>query len=103
MTDAEIEQVFEELQHNQTDLSSIVSMNPVAESKNPLRELINFSKTYDKDKVQRKELCSHHNLRKTLLCLTCKTFICDKCLITKGENSHFGHKTSQLSTLAYDV
>ena len=51
MTDAEIEQVFEELQHNQTDLSSIVSMNPVAESKNPLRELINFSKTYDKDKV----------------------------------------------------
>ena len=46
---------------------------------------------------------SSHNLRKTLLCLTCRTFICDKCLVTRDGDAHFGHKTSQLSTMAYDV
>ena len=45
------------------------------------------------------ELCSEHQLRKTLICQQCRRFICDKCLIT----SHFQHRHANLSKIAYDI
>jgi len=81
---------------------SIHSVQFVQPTQQPIADLIKFSKKYDPAKVAKEELCSKHGLRKTLLCSTCRVFICDKCLITI-QNDHFNHAIQPLSKLAFDV
>ena len=90
-----------------------LSMNMCAPAQNPISDLLNFSQKYDPSKIDKKEMCSTHSLRKTLVCLTCKVFICDRCLVTPSspnttnnapeKGSHFNHRTGQLSKMAYDI
>ena len=90
-------------------MSSVSSVNLVEKVANPLQDLFRFSKSYDPKRIEKRENCSTHNLRKTLLCHTCKVFICDRCLVTKSDGqpemkgAHFNHRTGQLSKMAFDI
>ena len=68
--------------------SEVGSVQFVQPSSHPISDLLKFSKKYDPEKTTQGELCSAHQLRKTLLCSTCRVFICDKCLIA-NQPDHF--------------
>jgi B-box zinc finger len=78
------------------------SVQLVENTSDPLLEIFGSCKmTAAKIAAQaQRELCSKHQLRKTLLCQPCKTFMCDRCLI---EGNHTSHKTQNLSKIANDI
>lgn len=56
------------------------------------------------DKVNRKEICHDHDLRKTLYCSDCRKYMCDKCYVSDPSNAqHSEHKITQISKMAYEV
>jgi hypothetical protein len=75
------------------------SVQLIEKGNDPIQDIFLFGDD-SLDKLKKKENCSKHDLRKTLLCQTCKKFICDRCLI---DDKHVAHQTQNLSKIANDI